>query len=161
MAINIANILSTLQNTFASEISADPITDKEFVIADEIAVLLRQIAINPSLPPWVESTIFLDYDPDLPDFEEMYDDDDDEEESFENRVEFDYKKNCVQYWRNPGGTKRRSLSSVQTKFKKLKRYTDKKWTRRWFFGVNKYRLCIVLQSGRVECFLRVYPPILL
>lgn len=119
MAINIGNILLLLQENFKNEKPSGSFTEKEISFADELVVLLTQSAQEPLLPPWVEFDIFLDHEPEA---EEIGSEEDDSGSTADKeKITFDYRKRCVEYWRNNGNQAKRSYCSVKSKFKKLKK----------------------------------------
>ena len=107
--------------SFENESPTSVITEKEAAFADELVVLLRQAANEPDVPPWVESNVFLEHEPDLPEPDDDEEKDDTEKETEREEIPFEYRKKCVNYWRNSASKKKRSFSSVQSKFKRLKK----------------------------------------
>lgn len=128
MVISIKNVLFILNENLKDLVeNTNTLTTQEHQLADEIEQILRQAAANEEEAPWVERTTFLDFEVECPamdvgdhcdgwEFEGEVDGDLDSPEAT-----FEYRKECVAYWLNEDGLKRRSITSVESKFKLVKR----------------------------------------
>lgn len=128
MRINIANVLNLLHTTFlAANIAITPITREEQELHDALSDIIVRAQEQASFA--FETDVVLEFEdmagPHEPQFVEPRSEYDEDYESADcvpleggSIIDIEYKTRAVEFWRSGKG-KRRSLESVQHKFRKV------------------------------------------
>jgi len=132
-SVNVANVINMLATTFQiASITQTPVTPLEIEVHNEIQNILQNFQNVHSVSLFEHDYVLEFADPSEPHGAQVVENitpAEEEEDSFEpeecivddegGKIDFSYKRKAVEYWKS-GKKSRRSFSTVQTKFRKVK-----------------------------------------